>query len=118
MLSVSDIDAAKEFYLDKLGLTVIESYTKFFAVKAGDVRFSIFAGGVKRPAGDDGDAPASIILRTADLAATMAELSASGIEFESEAVEAPNFMRYVPLLDPDGNRIHIAQYLADPFAAT
>jgi len=117
MLSVSDVDVAKEFYLQTLGLEAIESYPKFFAAKAGNVRFSVFAGGTKRTAGDDGDAPATLILRTADLDATMAELTAKGVVFEDAVAEAPKFMRFVPLLDPDGNRLYIAQYLGDPFAA-
>jgi catechol 2,3-dioxygenase-like lactoylglutathione lyase family enzyme len=115
MLSVSDIEAAKEFYLDRLGLKVIEVYPKFFAARAGDVRFSIFAGGTKRATSDE--SAVSVILRTEDIDAKVAELTGLGVEFEDVISEAPKFMRYAPLLDPDGNRLYIAQYLGDPFAA-
>ena len=55
---------------------------------------------------DEWFAPACPVLRTA-----------KGVVFEDAVAEAPKFMRYVPLLDPDGNRLYIAQYSFDPFSA-
>jgi len=115
MLTVSDIDVAKEFYLSKLGLDEIEVYPKFFAARAGDVRFSFFVGGQKH--GPEHDSTVSVILRTEDITESVSKLAKSGVVFEGEVSEAPNFMRFVSFLDPDGNRLYLAQYLADPFSA-
>jgi len=118
LLSVSDIDEAVDFYLTKLGLILIESYPKFFAVRAGDVRFSVFLGGKKRDSGNEEGAPAVVMLRTEDLDAKIAELKGRGVVFEGDVMEAPKFMRYISLLDPDGNQLYVAQYLGDPFVAS
>lgn len=115
VLNVADVRAAKNFYIHKLGLPVIEEYDGFFAVRAGDIRFSVFENGVRRDPKADADAPAVVILKTADLDATMEELRSRGVEFEADAREAPKLMRYAPLLDPDGHRLYIAQYFGDVF---
>ena len=54
------------------------------------------------------------MLRTNDLDSVITELTARGVKFEGEVQTAPGFMRYVALLDPDGNELHIAQYDGDP----
>ena len=113
LVRVSDLALAREFYVEKLGLGVIEEYPKMFAVRAGSVRFSVFGGGTPRNVFDN-DPPASIMLRTNDLDSSMAELNAKGVKFEGEVQTAPGFMRYVGLLDPDGNELHLAQYVGDP----
>lgn len=114
MLNVSDIDAAKEFYIEKLGLQVLEMFPKFFAARAGDVRISVFPGGRKLVEGQDSGV--SVILRTEDVDQTITELTSRGVLFEGPMGEAPQFMRFVSFLDPDGNRLYLAQYLGDPFA--
>ena len=113
LVRLTDLALAREFYVDKLGLEVIEEYPTMVAVRAGSVRFSIFAGG-KAHGADEDDPPSTMILGTKDLDATMQELSSRGIEFDGEVQTAPGFMRYISLLDPDGNQLYIAQYLGDP----
>jgi predicted enzyme related to lactoylglutathione lyase len=117
MLNVSDVETAKEFYADVLGLPLLEAFPKFFAVRAGDVRVSVFPGGTKRPADAEEDSALSLILRTDDLDSTIQALTAKGVIFEGDPMEAPKFMRYISFLDPDGNRLYLAQYFADPLAA-
>jgi catechol 2,3-dioxygenase-like lactoylglutathione lyase family enzyme len=61
------------------------------------------------------------VYRTDDIARTAAELRTRGIPLdggdEHGIHEAPGFIRYVVLHDPEGNRIEIGQYLRDPLAA-
>ena len=113
LLRLSDLAQAREFYVTKLGLEVIEEYPTMIAVRAGSVRFSIFAGG-KRHGADEDDPPATLMLGTDDLDAKMQELAARGVDFDGEVQTAPGFMRYVSLLDPDGNQVYVAQYLGNP----
>lgn len=58
-----------------------------------------------------------IILRTDNIEAAKAELVGNGITLAQDIVEAPGFMRFFTIEDPDGNVIHVGQYLRDPLAA-
>jgi catechol 2,3-dioxygenase-like lactoylglutathione lyase family enzyme len=113
LLQVADLSEARSFYVEKLGLEVIEEFPKMVAVRAGDLRFSIFAGGKRRYPSDE-DQYATVMFRTADLASTMNDWFSRGVEFDGEVEVAPNFMRYVSFRDPDGNQHYLAEYLTDP----
>lgn len=112
--SVSDKNAMKEFYADKLGLELLDDGEHFFAVRAGDVRFSFFAGGKKYPIADDA-AGMGIILKTENVNDARAFVLSKDITLLNDVVEAPNFMKFFTLEDPDGNIVHIGEYLSDPF---
>jgi predicted enzyme related to lactoylglutathione lyase len=116
LISVSDLDLAREFYEKKLALPVIEDHPRMFAVRAGGVRFSILGGGDRREDDNPVGQATTIMLRTDNLEKAMAELSDRGVDFEDEINEAPGFMRYVSLSDPDGNELYLAQYISDPLA--
>jgi predicted enzyme related to lactoylglutathione lyase len=113
-LHVRDLATARRFYVDQLGLPVLQDTPsmKLLAVRAGDVRLSIF--------GDRGDAsgegPCQIILATEDLAAAIEELKGRGLSPINPPAEAPGFMKFINILDPDGNRVGIVEYLRDPLA--
>lgn len=112
--SVSDKNAMKEFYADKLGLELLDDGEHFFAVRAGDIRFSFFAGGKKYPVADDA-AGMGIILKTENVSEARAFVLSKDITLLNDIVEAPNFMKFFTLEDPDGNIVHIGEYLSDPF---
>ena len=44
VIRVSDIAAAKEFYLNHLRLELLEDSGNFFAANAGNLRLSVFGG--------------------------------------------------------------------------
>jgi catechol 2,3-dioxygenase-like lactoylglutathione lyase family enzyme len=113
---VSSIAAAREFYVGKLGMEVIDEIPalNLIAVRAGSVRISIFGGFVRDPARMPNSVGTHIILRTTDLERSISDLQSRGLVFADEIVEAPGFMRDIATFDPDGNRIEIAQYLRDP----
>ena len=84
------------------------------ALRAGDVRISVFGGfepDVKR---GQQKAGAHFVFRTVDIEATYKVLKSRGIIFEKEITEAPGFVRFLTTYDPDGNRIEFGQYLRDP----
>jgi predicted enzyme related to lactoylglutathione lyase len=81
-----------------------------FAVKAGDVRLSVFQS-------QEAVTPSTavqIVLRTNSLEAERDRLVSAGIELENDIVEAPGFMRFFTVADPSGHILHIAQYFGDP----
>lgn len=82
------------------------------AVCAGGVRLSIFGD----RADQFGAGPAQIILATDDLESTLSRLRDRGLSPVKPPAEAPGFMRFVNVLDPDGNSVGIVEYLRDPLA--
>jgi|SRR5271156_2904481 len=111
-LRVRDLASARKFYVDQLGLRVLQETPAIglLAVRAGGVRISIFGN----RADNSGEGPSQIILATDDLEATIAELERRGVSPISPPAEAPGFMKFVYVADPDGNKIGIVEYLRDP----
>jgi predicted enzyme related to lactoylglutathione lyase len=111
--NVADLKSMKEFYVDKLGLELLDEKGNFFAVRAGDVRFSFFGGSVKYPVKDDSTGM-SVILRTDNIKETRDMIVNNGIKLVMDITEAPGFMRFISFEDPENNAVHIGEYLADP----
>jgi predicted enzyme related to lactoylglutathione lyase len=110
-ISCSDIEQAHEFYVNRLGLTLLNRWPRMISVRAGEVRFSISESNEIAKEGN-----VNIILRTDDIEAAKSTLESRSVTLLEDIVEAPNFMRFFTTQDPDHNIIHIAQYLRDPLA--
>jgi len=113
VFSMSDKKAMREFYIDRLGLDVLEDEEHFFAAAAGEVRFSFFEGAKKYPINEDATG-VSIILRCDDIAKKREEIINKGVKILNDITEAPGFMKYLTIEDPDNNIVHIAEYLREP----
>ena len=111
-LFVSDLEAARDFYVEALGLRVLLDNSKapipgyFLADDAGTALEII-----ERPAGVP-PVPTRYACHAAflvpDLSAARADLEARGARFESETlVDSPDFQTAF-FDDPDGNRLQIA----------
>ncbi len=115
---VSSIEQAKQFYVDQLGLEVLEERPELnlLALKAGSVRVSIFGGFEKSENPGDKKTGTHIIFRTENIEETVKELRDRGTVFTGDVFEAPGFIRGIALMDPDRNVIEIVEYLRDPLA--
>lgn len=115
---VTSVARAREFYVDKLGLAVLDDMPELdlLAVRAGQLRISIFGGYVSRGDGDERWCSSHLIFRTADLNRTIAALTERGVVFTGEVVEAGGFIRDIATTDPDGNVVEFAEYLRDPLS--
>jgi len=115
-IHVSSIPEAREFYIDKLGLKLLDETPELdlIAVRAGGVRISLFGGYERNQTPNSNHVGTHIILRTDDLEQTIEELEARGVAFRGEVVEAGGFIKDIETMDPDGNVIEIAEYLRDP----
>ncbi len=113
---VNSIEKAREFYVDKLGLTILDDMPdmNLLAVKAGGVRVSIFGGFGEKEENNNKKSGTHIIFRTDNLKNTIEELKKRGVVFTGEIVEAGGFIRDIPTIEPDGNIIEFAEYLRDP----
>jgi catechol 2,3-dioxygenase-like lactoylglutathione lyase family enzyme len=112
--NVSDIEAMKDFYVNTLGMELLDDKPNFFAARAGDVRFSFFGGANKRNNFDDNEVGTGFVLRTDNIEKIRDELVKKGVPMLNDIVTAPGFMKFITIEDPDNNIIHIGEYLADP----
>jgi predicted enzyme related to lactoylglutathione lyase len=111
MFAVEDSTRARAFYEDTLGLQ------RGSADKAGHwTEYDLPGGGClalfnhpdKSQKGTPGSAGAAIALEVDDLAATMAELEAKGVDFSSGVIEGPG-CHMANIKDSEGNSIILHQ---------
>lgn len=105
---VSDLEAAKKFYGEVMGLK------KTFEMD-GWAEFSHAEGGaaIGLSSNGSGQAGATIVLRVADLERAREELSRRGVEFTGETEEIPGIVRIATFRDASGNQLQLAQALAE-----
>ena len=111
-MHVRDLSAAKRFYVDQLGLPVLQETAamNLLAVRVGGSRMSLFGD---RTDGE-GAGPSQIILAVESIEDAVAELQANGVTVSGPPVTAGTFLRFVTTLDPDGNTVSVSQYLRPP----
>jgi predicted enzyme related to lactoylglutathione lyase len=105
---VRDMNAAKKFYGEVLGLNKtfeIEGWCEF---SHADGAASI---GLNQVREKDEERGATVVLRVDDLARAQEELSAKGVRFEGEVQEVPGVVRLATFRDPSGNRLQLCQVL-------
>lgn len=121
--SVSDLDAALDFYCAKLGLP--EAFRLFhddgtpwiIYLLVGQGGFvELFPGG-KLGAGNIDGSYRHLCLAVDDMTATLAELRARGMELTGEANVGKDGNTQFWLTDPDGNRIELMQIAPDSLQA-
>jgi predicted enzyme related to lactoylglutathione lyase len=108
---VNDINAAKKFYGDVLGLKKTFEMEGWCEFSHADGGASIGLNQLRE--GDD-ERGATVVLRVDDLARAQAELVAKGVRFEGEVLEVPGAVRIATFRDPDGNRLQLCQVLMAP----
>jgi predicted enzyme related to lactoylglutathione lyase len=114
IIRTTDINKAKEFYVTKLGLEVLEEAKNFFACKAGVARLSFFGGYEKQSVSEDAKTGVSLILRVDNLDKAIEGLKNKGIEMSGDIIDIPNFHRFQELEDPDGTILFLAEYYVEP----
>ncbi|MBE2216732.1 MAG: VOC family protein [Ignavibacteria bacterium] len=114
VIRVSDIAVAKEFYLNKLGLELLEDSGNFFAAKAGNIRLSVFGGYEKAGDPENPKTGVSLIFRVDNLEKAIEEYKAKGVPFFGEIIDIPNFHKFMESEDPDGNVFFLAEYHKEP----
>lgn len=107
---VKDLNAAKKFYGEVLGLK------KTFEMD-GWCEFSHAEGaaaiGLSQLREGEEERGATVVLRVDDLARVQKELSAKGAQFEGEPEEIPGVVRIATFRDPAGNRLQLCQVLME-----
>ena len=97
-----DIQRAKRFYGETLGLELETEGESDMEFRAGQVTLDIFdPSSIGAPFAPS---PAGLALRVADVDAARRELEASGVEFVGETIET-SVCRQAWFTDPDGNAL-------------
>jgi len=105
--SVSDLEKAKKFYSDVLGLKKTFEMPGWAEFAAAEGAVSIGLNG--NPSNKKGSG--IVVLKVADLDKARKELAGRGVEFEGEVEEVPGVVRIGTFRDPAGNRLQLAQVL-------
>ena len=95
-LPAQDLDRARAFYAEKLGLEPADDRPGGILYRVGDTEFALFASG-GRATGDH----TQMGFEVEDLEATVAELKARGVVFEE--VDVPGLRTRDGIADIDGN---------------
>lgn len=96
-LPASDIERAKGWYADKLGLTPVEEGPQGVTYEIGDGRFFVYPSAY---AGSNAATAATIIVE--DLRGTVDGLRGSGVEFEQYELPDTTWENGVATMDADG----------------
>jgi catechol 2,3-dioxygenase-like lactoylglutathione lyase family enzyme len=95
-LPAQDLERAKAFYAEKLGLEPADERPGGILYRVGDTEFALFASG-GRATGDH----TQMGFEVEDIEATVAELKARGVVFEE--VDAPGLRTQDGIADIEGN---------------
>jgi catechol 2,3-dioxygenase-like lactoylglutathione lyase family enzyme len=97
-----DIERARSFYADTLGLEIETEGEHDMEFSCGQVTLDIFdPSSIGQPFAPS---PAGLALRVADVDAARAELEAKGVEFDGETIET-GVCKQAWFKDPDGNAL-------------
>ena len=97
-----DIQRAKRFYADTLGLEIDSEGESDIEFRAGQVTLDIFnPASIGQPFAPS---PAGLALRVPDVERARAELEAKGVVFDGETVTT-SVCRMASFKDPDGNAL-------------
>jgi predicted enzyme related to lactoylglutathione lyase len=104
---VNDLNAAKKFYGEMLGLKKTFEMEGWCEFSHAGGNASIGLNGMR----DREEGGATVVLRVDDLARVQKELKAKGVKFEGEVREVPGVVRIATFRDPSGNRLQLCQPL-------
>jgi catechol 2,3-dioxygenase-like lactoylglutathione lyase family enzyme len=97
-----DIQRAKQFYVETLGLEIETEGEDDMEFRAGQVTLDIFD---PRSIGQPfAPSPAGLALRVPDVDAARAELEGRGVQFDGETIET-SVCKMASFRDPDGNSL-------------
>jgi len=104
-----DIQRARSFYADTLGLEIETEGEHDMEFRCGQVTLDIFdPSSIDQPFSPS---PAGLALRVPDVDAARAELEAKGVEFDGETIET-SVCRQAWFKDPDGNALMLHRRFA------
>jgi predicted enzyme related to lactoylglutathione lyase len=107
---VTDLGVAKDFYVNILGLTLVDEAERWLVIDVSGNQFILMSGAEpgppRKPYGTE--CGTVLCLLSEDIDRDYRALTAKGVRFFSEVNEVPQG-RYVGFQDPDGNLLELIQ---------
>ena len=104
MLGASDLDRARAFYRDKLGLAVRQEIPGFVFLETGPVTLCLSAAHARLA---EQPGPSEVVLSVDSVRDAYAELLAKGVEFLREPANVTGASWAANFRDPDGHLLSI-----------
>ena len=104
MLGASDLDRARAFYRDTLGLTVKQEIPGFVFLETGPVTLCLSAAHARLA---EHPGPSEVVLAVASVRAAYAVLQAKGVAFLREPANVSGESWAANFRDPDGHRLSL-----------
>ena len=107
--SVNDLEQAKKFYGNVLGLKKTLEVEQWAEFSGGEGEASIGLSG--RQIVTSREPGATIVLRVEDIERERKRLESGGVKFEGKTEEIPGMVKLATFRDPSGNRLQLCQVL-------
>jgi catechol 2,3-dioxygenase-like lactoylglutathione lyase family enzyme len=107
---VSNLAAARQFYVDTLGLKLVKKTADWLVLDVSGNQFILMAGArpISRQGAYGSECATVLCLLSDDIDKDYETLAAKGVRFFSEVNSVPEG-RYVAFQDPDGNLLELIQ---------
>lgn len=102
LLPTRDLDRAKAFYTETLGLPLDVDSSRWVEVRAGGITLAIW--NPEAMGFPFAPSPNPVALRVPDVAAARNELEEAGVEFAGDTMDS-GVCHMAPFSDPDGNQL-------------
>jgi len=103
LLVVRDLSISKEFYVELLGLNILEEYEDSLKLQSGSHNILMFQGAITAIDYDHGyNANSTLVFTVRDLDERITELKSKGIVFIHKSPNENRWGRYAAFKDPSG----------------
>jgi predicted enzyme related to lactoylglutathione lyase len=103
LLVVQDLLASRDFYVDTLGLTIVEEYEDSLKLKSGSHNVLMFQGTMEAKNYEHGyNSNSSLVLTVSNLDEKINELKSKGVIFVHKSPNENRWGRYAAFKDPSG----------------
>lgn len=103
LLVVHDLLVARDFYVDVLGLDLVEEYEDSLKLKSGAHNVFVFQGTMEATSYEHGyNSNSSLVLTVSNLDEKITELKSMGVVFVHEFPNENRWGRYAAFKDPSG----------------
>ncbi len=112
--TVSDIDKARSFFVDKLGLRQTDFYEEagWLEMQAEDSAFTLAVSKKKEESPYQPGHNIILTMTVDNIEAAKKQLEEKGITFTTEIYEVPGQVKLVDFRDDDNNAYQLVQYLS------
>ncbi len=103
LLVVHDLSISRDFYVDLLGLSIVEEYDDSLRLQSGSHNVFMFQGTMAAQNYEHGyNSNSSLVLAVSDLDRKIKELKSKGVVFINEYPNENRWGRYAAFKDPSG----------------